>query len=462
MKTAIAFFSIFILFAGLASAETEIFSGIVVTDTDKNIDGDIFRFSYDETSNKVFAQTPATNLIIDNGACKSSSLFRVCINRANFSYKNISTYKYYYEIDTIIYKLTGSLSANSSVSLSTLLQGESTEFAVTITNPTDFFIDNITYNQDFAPFAIAKVSGCNLDGDKITWQGSLESKYYKKCTATIIAAKEGIYTLSGNLKYFNSLDTEEKTTEPASVKVLPKQLQLIKIMDNDTQVKQPFYMNMSLQNVHDEEDITLSIKIEIPSNIDVLKTKPEFDITSRTLKKGIITLRPGAFFNYSLYLKETSEGYNPITQEFHYIIKGVYGIVENSTLLRKPKITQVVDAEPKTENTLPENQSTAVNNQSNENASAATEISTQIPTEVKTENISAKSEQENKTALQVIVTENPKQSFLDKKTLILIALVFLALLIVFLIVKRIRKRKKASPDVTDQLIKELEESLRKV
>ncbi|MBI2559260.1 hypothetical protein HYW20_08115 [Candidatus Woesearchaeota archaeon] len=459
MKTTILFFSILILCTGLAAAETEIFSGIVVTDTDKDIDGDIFRFSYDETSNKVLVQTPATSLIIDNGACKSSSVFRVCINRANFSYKNISDYKYYYEIDATIYKLTGSLSANSSVSLITLLQGESAEFAITITNPTDFFIGNITYNQDFAPFTLAKASGCALNENNMTWQGSLESSYYKKCTATIIAVKEGAYSLAGNLKYFNSLDTEEKTTEPASVKVLPKQLQLIKFIDNNTQVKQPFYMNMSLQNVHDEEDITLSIKIEIPANVDVLKTKPDFDITARTLKRGIITLRPGAFFNYSLYLEETSEGYDPITQEFHYIIKGISDLIENSTLLRQPKIEPI--AEPKIENAVPENQSTAVNNQSNENATAATEISTQLPQDTKTENTSANPQQENKTAGQVIITETPKQSFVDKKTLILVALAFLVLLIVFLVVNRIRKRKKVSPDVTDQLIKELEEKLGK-
>ncbi len=459
MKTAIAFFSIFMLFAGLVFAETEIFSGIAVTDTDKDIGGTIFRFGYDETSNKVLVQTPATSLIIDNGACKSSSVFRVCINRANFSHKDISTYKYYYEIGVTVYKLTGSLSTNTTLSLGTLLLGESAEFAITITNPTDFQISGINYTGDFAPFAVAKATGCELDGNKILWQGSLQSKYSKKCTATIIAEKDGAYNLVGNLKYFNSLEAEEKTTAPALVKVLPRQLQLIKLIDNNTQVNKPFHMNMSLQNIHNEEDIRLSIEIEIPSSIDVLKTKPEFDITARTLKKGIVTLRPGAFFNYSLYLEETSEGYDPITQEFRYVIKGINDVIENTTFLRQPQVEPT--AEPKIENAMPENISSAINNQTNESATAATEISAQLPHDTSAENTSAKYQQENKAAGQPVETENPKRSFLDKKTLTLIALVSLTLLIVFLIVSRIRKRKKAALSPREQLLRELEESLRK-
>src|SRR3989344_4064289 len=115
------FLSALILFLPLTFAETKIFSGNVVTDTDKVIDGGTFRFTYDERSNKVFVQTPAGGLIVDNGACKPNDVFRVCINSANFSYKNITTYVYYYEVDTTIYKLTGSLSANSKSVLTTLL-----------------------------------------------------------------------------------------------------------------------------------------------------------------------------------------------------------------------------------------------------------------------------------------------------------------------------------------------------
>ena len=38
----------------VAYAETKIFSGKVITDTDKVIDGSTFRFTYDENSKKAF------------------------------------------------------------------------------------------------------------------------------------------------------------------------------------------------------------------------------------------------------------------------------------------------------------------------------------------------------------------------------------------------------------------------
>src|SRR3989344_6076992 len=154
------FLSALILFLPLTFAETKIFSGNVVTDTDKVIDEGTFRFTYDERSNKVFVQTPAGGLIVENGACKPNAVFRVCINRANFSHKNITTYVYYYEVNADIYKLTGSLSAAGKAALSTLLQGESTDFTVTITNPTDFEITNIVFSYDLEPFYILEAKGC--------------------------------------------------------------------------------------------------------------------------------------------------------------------------------------------------------------------------------------------------------------------------------------------------------------
>src|SRR3989338_6609077 len=178
-----------------AYAETQIFSGKVITGSDKTIDGGIFRFTYDENSKKAFVQTPAGGLIVDNGACKPNNVFRVCINRANFSYKNITSYAYYYEVDTTIYKLTGSLSTTSAAKLASLLQNEPTELSVTITNPTDFDISSIVFSYNLENFSIIETKGCELNDNVMQWKGSLQPKYDKTCTATISAGKEGTYSL---------------------------------------------------------------------------------------------------------------------------------------------------------------------------------------------------------------------------------------------------------------------------
>lgn len=331
MKKAILFFFVLAVFSPLAFAETEIFKGKVITDTNKAIDGNIFRFRYDENSNKVFVQAPATSLIVDNGACKSGNVFRVCINSANFSYKNITTYQYYYELDAAVYKLTGSLTAGIALTPSTLLQREGAEFKITITNPTDFEITHIAYSHDLSQFFIKEANGCTLNGNQITWQGSLQSKYDKVCTATIIAEKEGVYNLIGNLSYFNGFETEKKTLSSA-VKVIPKQLKVDYIIDKNIEVKKPFYINLSLQNLNPDEKINLAASIELPGNIILLKNAPSFSKDFNVLKLSS-TLEPASTANYSLYLEAASSGANPIKQKYDYTIKNIKDTIENDTFV---------------------------------------------------------------------------------------------------------------------------------
>lgn len=350
MKKAVLFFFVLTVFSPLVFAETEIFKGKVITDTDKTIDDNIFRFRYDENSNKVFVQTPAASLIVDNGACKSGNVFRVCINSANFSYKNITTYQYYYELGVAVYKLTGSLATSATLTPSTLLQSETAEFKITMANPTDFEIADIAYSHDLSQFFIKEANGCALNGNRITWQGSLQSKYDKVCTAAIIAEKEGTYNLIGNLSYFNGFETEKKEISLAA-KVLPKQLKVDYIVDKGIEVKKPFYMNLSLQNLNQDKEINLAATIELPGNIILLEDAHGFSRDANTLKLSS-TLEPASTKDYSLYLEAASSGANPIKQKYDYTIKNIQDTIENDTFINvlepKPVINFSAEyAEPK-------------------------------------------------------------------------------------------------------------------
>ncbi|MBI2653652.1 hypothetical protein HYX02_02460 [Candidatus Woesearchaeota archaeon] len=342
MKRGIFFIVVFVLAIPVAIAESQIFSGKVLTDTDKIIEGGIFRFNYDINNDKVFVQTPSTGLIVDNGACKSNNIFKICINKANFSYRNSTTWVYYYDVDATIYKLTGSLSPTSKAGSTTLLQNEQTEFSIIITNPTDFEITGIDYRQDLSPFIIAQVKGCSLDGTQISWQGSLKSKFDKTCTAIIIAEKDGTFSLSGNLTYFNGYETEKKTTDTLTVKVLPDQLKIGRIVDNYTEAKKPFYMNMSLQNINKEEKMGSSITIELPNNMVLLENIEGFDKEFNTLKHNII-LEPDSYFNYTMYLEASSESKAPIKQKFVYSLKGIQDVTENETFVNATEPKPVIN-----------------------------------------------------------------------------------------------------------------------
>ncbi len=341
MKKYILFLLVFILLMQFASAETQIFSGKVITDQDKVIENGIFRFKYDEASNKVYAQTPSTNLIIDNGACKSNALFRICITNATFYDKNITTYVYYYEITLTIYKLTGSLTPTTLLGSNALLPNEPTTFQITIANPTDFDILNIKYIENLDPFYVTEATGCTLTNSQLSWQGSLKPRFDKICSAKIVTSTSGNYILAGNISYFNGYETKNETTDSASVNVAPKQLKVTRIIDNNTGLQQPFYINYSIQNVNQNERLEGTMIIDIPSNIKIIEYIPYLNQNGNVLRQTLL-LDAGKMFNFSLYLEQTSTSDAPIKEKYQYTIKNVFDTLENYTLINVPEIKPVV------------------------------------------------------------------------------------------------------------------------
>jgi hypothetical protein len=435
-----------------AYAETQIFSGKAITGTDKTIDGNVFRFTYDEYSRKAFVDTPAGSLIVENGACKPNNVFRVCINSANFSHKNITTYVYYYEIDATIHKLTGSLSASSKTALASLLQNEQNEITITVTNPTDFEITNIAFNYNLANFSITEAKGCEINGNILQWKDSLQPRYDKICTATISSDKAGTYSLSGNLSYFNGFDTEKKATDALPITILPKQLKTNQLIDKNVEVKKPFYLNLSLQNAHSSEEISGFLAIILPSHVSLIKDAPFFEKDAKTLKRSFI-LKPDAGVNYSLYLEKISDGKEPISSSFVYTIKGLKEEIENRTFVDFIVPEQIKIPEPAIKQPEPE-----IKKEENKTINAATvqtQASAQIAGENKTTETALKPEN-NTTKLEQIIAENLQKPKLFNKNILLLAVaVIVAFLIVLLTIFKISKGRKK-----DDAMEKLKEGLK--
>lgn len=437
-----AIFLALILLIPFAYAETQIFSGKVITGADKTIDGGTFRFTYDENSRKAFVQTPAGGLIVDNGACKPNSVFRICINSANFSHKDVDTYVFYYEIDATIYKLTGSLSAGSKATLASLLQNEPTEITVTITNPTDFEITNILLSYDLTPFSAISSKGCELNGNILQWKGSLQSKYDKTCTVTVYSGNEGKYSLSGNLSYFNGLETEKKTTDALPITVLPKQLKVSRLLDKDIEVKNPFYLNISLQNSHSSEEISGYSTIILPSHVSLIKEIPAFEKNAKTLRRSIL-LKPNTGINYSFYLEKSSEGNEPVKLKFSYAIKNVNEEIENSTFV------DAIASEPSIKAAEPEVKQEKID-ETNLTEKAETQ-NTQAIAENSTESRIAAANA-SKTE-QPIAETMQKPKFFNKNILLLGISIAVAFLIVLFTVFKMKGKRK--DDAMEKLKEEL-------
>ena len=328
MRRLIIFAFLWSIIIPAAIAETEIFKGSVITNSDLVVGQSTFKVNYDEKSNKVLVQTPAVSMIIDNGDCKSNDMFRICILGANFSDRNITTYISYYKVDLQIFQLTGKIVADRKNSMDTMLPGQQSVFTITLKNPTDFPITKISYSDDLSPFNVLQVNGCSLNGNVMYWKGSIAPKYDKTCTALIAAVRQGSFSLSANISYFNSYETINETEKPVLIKVLPKQINATYKMDAIIEAGTPFHFNISLKNVNPDEKIDYSATVELPKTIELLKDAPGFLKTGNILKQ-VSVLEPGSTKNFSIYLVAKTNSNDSIKVSYDYTIDSVKDLIND-------------------------------------------------------------------------------------------------------------------------------------
>ena len=418
---------LFILFVPIAAAEIKIFSGKIITDTDTEIDDVIFRFSYSTGDDKMFVATPSENLIVENGGCKSGRIFRVCVNSVNFSYKNVTTYVYYYESDLDVYKLTGSLEATAISTLAEMLQGETATVTLTIRNPTEFGVIRINFSEDFAPFEVKDADGCVLSETKLTWYGSLNSTYEQVCTAKIVAKNEGKFSFIGNLNYFNGFETEAKKTAQSTITVLPKQLKTSIVSDKEVEVGQQFFVNFTLKNLHQNEDIKASLQFELPRDLELIENISGFTKESNILKHDTKIGSNGEQY-YSFHLRALSAGNASIKHKFSYTIKNIDDVVENETaiIIKESKLL----------------------------ATSSTELAN---TSTNT-NISSSATKQNEVSKEI-----PKERFNLKsaKFIILPILSLIVFVLIMILINRIKKRKQEKNPLYHEALKEIQEKVLK-
>src|SRR3989344_2480741 len=358
MKKRVILFIALVLLIPLAYAESTIFTGIVTTDSEISAEGNKFSFNYDKYSKKAFPTTPSTNLIIDYGACKSNDIFKVCINKANFSYRNITTYKSYYTLDITISKLTGSLSSSIKSPFLEYLQGERMNVTATLTNPTNLEITKINLELDLSNLSVIGVKGCEQFGNKARWNGSLKPNYDKECTISMVAPSNGgTFAISGKVNYFNGFEKEDKTIETLSFKVLPKQLKLTYLVDNTTdftriETGDSFHYNVTIENIHASETIGASASITYPPNTVPVKNLQGFLKDGNVFKKNIV-LKPGQAFSYQLYLKATHKGVGRLVNSFKYTIKEMEFDDESSQFIEITEPKPVVELIPEYNSIVP-------------------------------------------------------------------------------------------------------------
>ena len=332
MKQVIVFFLVMILLLPISFAIANIYSGDVITGTNKVLSDGTFGFTYEPDSKKAFVTTPTINMIVPLGDCRSNSAFKVCVKSADYYDKNVTTYVFYYKLGVDIYKLTGALSAATTMDINPLMPGQTAIITIKITNPTDFDATKVDYAEDFMPLTLKNIVGCDFDGSRLKWSGIIKANYFKTCTANAAAKDGGSFSFAGTLNFFDGFGPASQNTDTLSVTVKPKQLQVNQLADKYIEVNQPFYINVSLANINPDAMLHTLLTIDLPGSIVLLKRPEGFSTGISTFGKNFV-LGVGSSASYSLYLKALTGGSAAIKQRFEYSVRDISDFAENFTVI---------------------------------------------------------------------------------------------------------------------------------
>ncbi len=308
----------------------------------------IFRFNYDEGSNMIFAKTPTTNMLIENGACKQNDVFRICITKANYTDKNITTWVFYYTLGVDIYKLTGSLTDEPTLTKNKIYQGERTSFTMKIENPTDFEISGIDFTINLSTLNFGELRGCTLNETQMIWRnGVLKPRHDKLCTIELFGFNEGKYPFSGIVRYYNGLEKEEIKTTSIELEVLPKQLDADQFIDSNVEINMPFHFNISVQNINLEQRLETTMQLDFPAGLHVLEY-PDDLVKDAGQYRMARQFEPNTGKNYSFHLVANSKESMPVKSRITYYVGNIYDVIENSTYIDPLEPAPLIEFIPET------------------------------------------------------------------------------------------------------------------
>ncbi len=336
------------LLIGHVKGEKEVFSGAVLTGKGISIDNKTFTFLYDLNSEKIFVDAPASGVIISRGECDKRDAYKICIDRANFSSRNYTTYVDTYELGVRVYKITPEIVVNRTASIGELLQGEKSIVSVTIENPSDFEVESIEYREDFSKFDISELEGCEIRDGVVYWKGFLRPKNVKKCSFKIAAYKKMAAEMVANLSYNDGFSTIYAQSSVLGISVKDKQL---KVSTYKPSVLEPliiFQYSMLLENLNTGESISVQSSSLLPSYLKVKKKPDEFWAEGNNIRANI-NLKPGEKKNLTLTIEPGAAGDMPIKHRFRYAINNLEDEMEyeDGVLIKdiKPEIALILSSE---------------------------------------------------------------------------------------------------------------------
>lgn len=282
----------------LAIFVEELYQGTVLNTQTINISGNEFTFNILDESNTVYISWEGSSLSIPGYLnetnkttetnCDEKDNLYFCVGKISFSHVNTTTKIRYYSVPVEISKIITEVFMLREIDNTDLLIGQQFTVKALLENRGTIEAKSIEYKDYFpSDFGInlADVKGCTINAGNIIFKGTLGINGKKECTYTLTALKGISYISKASLSYFNGNEKITENSGEITIKVANLSLTLnAELNKSSAEIGDAVQLLIALENTNSENDIDLTLELEIPSRLEITKKTKALEKTGSNLK----------------------------------------------------------------------------------------------------------------------------------------------------------------------------------
>ena len=315
--------------------ETQTYSGSAATGETITVNGENFVVSFGGDPAKISVKLPSGyGVVVDKGVCEVEGYYDICFDSSSFWYHNYTTDRDFYKAAIKIYEVLALTTLTRIIEKSNFLILEETKINVVMENTGRRAATDVVFRDEFpASFAITSVEGCELEGNVISWKGSINMNGKKECSYVIKALEAITYISKASLNY-NDGSTLRDITDSKTITVPTYRLSLATSLEDAIEVGGDIEMAIELANLHDSYEIkVVNFYVDVPTELDAVE-KSNLFTQEYNQYKWSGTLAPLEKNNFYLKLKGTSVGEYKIKEYAEYIINNIRKKIQNELVVK--------------------------------------------------------------------------------------------------------------------------------
>ena len=314
----------------------------VLTEQPISTDYGEFVFTFFEGENKTLVNSPhGRDVSVETGSCGINDFYEACVHEVNISHHNYTQAQVnVYLADVDVSRRTDQVSLSTIFPKSTFLIGEKTDATLRFKNEISTMITNVNVSIELPSFSIQEYNTCKVEGNKIFWRGDLDPKQQKICTFTMLAVDDNNYKVGSIVSFNTGYGGEEIIANTTPLEIKPHQLKVNGTLENEVEAGFPFNLEITLENLNDDEDITVSeFEIVVPSNVAVVDYDNDLKLVDNKLRwTGKVENSENLSFN--IFFESQKAKKLDFVNDVSYKISGI------KNEFQKTYVTNATSAEP--------------------------------------------------------------------------------------------------------------------